>query len=103
MKNKDSATSSKAFKTILSHIGIPKTMYSDLGSESKNAEFQAVLFKHNIRIIFTLSPTPFIEEFNKTFQYKLVKYMELNGTKNWLEILEPVLETYNNTPQSTTK
>jgi hypothetical protein len=103
MKKKDSVTSANAFKKMLSNLGIPKTIYSDQGSEFKNAEFQSILDKHNIRIIFTLSHAPFIEVFNKTIKYKLVKYMELNGTKNWLEFLEPVLEAYNNTPHSTTK
>jgi hypothetical protein len=103
MKNKDSVTSANAFKKILSNLGIPKTIYSDQGSEFKNAEFQSVLDKHNIRIIFTLSHAPFIEVFNKTIKYKLIKYMELNDTKNWSQFLEPVLEAYNNTPHSTTK
>jgi len=103
MKTRDKATSVNAFKTILSHLGIPKTIYSDQGSEFKNAEFQEVLDKHNIMIIFTLSHAPFIEVFNKTIKYKLMKYMELNDTKNWSEFLQPVLDAYNNTPHSTTK
>ena len=103
MKNKDKSTSVNAFKTILSHMGIPKTIYSDQGSEFKNDEFQALLDKHNIKIIFTLSHAPFVEVFNKTIKYKLIKYMELNDTKNWIEFLQPVLDAYNNTPHSTTK
>ena len=50
-----------------------------------------------------MSYAPFVVVFNKTIKYILIKYMELNDTKNWLEFLEPVLEAYNNTPHSKTK
>jgi hypothetical protein len=87
---------------MLSTIGVPKTIYSDQGSEFKNATFQKLLDKHNITIIFALSHAPFIEVFNKTIKYKLIKYMQLHNTTNWSDFLQPVLQAYNNTKHSAT-
>jgi len=65
-----------AFNKILSQKGIPKTIYSNQGSEFKNATFNKILDKHHIQIIFALAHAPFVEAFNKTIKYKLVKYMD---------------------------
>ena len=102
LKERSQQTVTDAFNQILSHIGIPKTIYSDQGSEFKNATFQKLLDKHHIQIIFTLSHAPFIEAFNKNIKYKLVQYMKLHNTKNWSEFLQPVLDAYNNTKHSAT-
>ncbi len=77
-------------------------IYSDQGSEFKNATFQKLLDKHNIIIIFALAHAPFIEVFNKTIKYKLIKYMGLHTTTNWSDFLQPVLTAYNNTKHSAT-
>jgi len=102
LKERDQQTVADAFDKILSHMGIHKTIYSDQGSEFKNATLQKILEKHHIQIIFALAHAPFIEAFNKTIKYKLVKYMKLHNTKNWSEFLQPVLDAYNNTKHSAT-
>ena len=102
LKDREQSTVADAFNEILSHLGIPKTIYSDQGSEFKNATFQKLLDRHNITIIFALAHAPFIEAFNKNIKYKLVKYMELQGSMNWSEFLQPVLDAYNNTKHSAT-
>ena len=102
LKDREQSTVADAFTKILSNIGIPKTIYSDQGSEFKNATFQKLLDKHHIQIIFALAHAPFIEAFNKNIKYKLVKYMKLHNTKNWSEFLPQVLDAYNNTKHSAT-
>ena len=42
----------------------------------------------------------FIDVFNKTIKYKLIKYMELHITTNWSDFLQPVLTAYSNTKHS---
>ena len=54
LKDREQETVTDAFSQILSNIGIPKTIYSDQGSEFKNTSFQKLLDKHNIQIIFAL-------------------------------------------------
>jgi transposase InsO family protein len=68
-REQSTVTTASAFNKMLSTIGTPKTIYSDQGSEFKNATFQKLLDKHNITIIFALSHAPFIEDFNKTIIY----------------------------------
>ncbi len=64
-------------------MGIPKTIYSDQGSEFKNNTFQKVLDKHNIKITFDLGHASFVESFNKTMKNRMMKYMKLKNTDNW--------------------
>ena len=103
LKDREQTTTTKAFEKILNNIGIPKTIYSDQGSEFKNASFQKLLDKHNIQIIFALGHAPFVERFNKTMKNRMMKYMKLKNTDNWAKIMSPVLDAYNNSPHSTTK
>ena len=103
LKDREQTTTTKAFEKILENMGIPKTIYSDQGSEFKNNTFQKLLDKHNIKIIFALGHAPFVESFNKTMKNRMMKYMKLKGTDNWAKIMGPVLDAYNNTPHSATK
>lgn len=102
MKSRDQETSVKAFEKILKNIGIPKTIYSDQGSEFNNKEFMDLLKKHDIKIIFATDHAPFIESFNKTMKNRLFKYMALHKTDNWSKALKQVLDGYNNTPHTST-
>jgi len=103
LKDREQTTTTKAFEKILNNLGIPKTIYSDQGSEFKNASFQKLLDKHNIQIIFALGHASFVESFNKTMKNRMMKYMKLKNTDNWSKIVSPVLDAYNNSPHSTTK
>ena len=103
LKDREQTTTTKAFEKILNNIGIPKTIYSDQGSEFKNNTFQKLLDKYNIQIIFALGHAPFVESFNKTMKNRMMKYMKLKNTSNWSKIMSPVLDAYNNSPHSTTK
>ena len=103
LKDREQTTTTKAFEKILNNLGIPKTIYSDQGSEFKNASFQKLLDKHNIKIIFALGHASFVESFNKTMKNRMMKYMKLKNTDNWSKIVSPVLDAYNNSPHSTTK
>ena len=71
LKDRNQDTVTDAFTKILNHMGIPKTICSDQGSEFKNETFQNLLDKHKIQIIFALGHAPFVEVFNKTIKTKL--------------------------------
>ncbi len=68
LKDREQTTTTKAFEKILDNISIPRTIYSDQGSEFKNHTFQKLLDKHNIQIIFALGHAPFVESFNKQWR-----------------------------------
>ena len=48
LKDREQTTTTKVFEKILDNIGIPKTIYSDQGSEFKNNTFQKLLDKHQL-------------------------------------------------------
>ena len=73
-----------------------------MGSEFNNKEFQAILDKHKIKIIWATDHAPFVESFNKTMKNRLYKYMALHRTDNWAKAMEKVLDGYNSTPHSST-
>ncbi len=52
LKEREQTTTTKAFEKILDYMGIPKTTYSDQGSEFKNNTFQKLLDKHKNYICF---------------------------------------------------
>ena len=52
LRDRYQQTATDAFNQILSHIGVPKTVYSDQGSEFENATFQKLLDKHHIQNYF---------------------------------------------------
>jgi transposase InsO family protein len=56
LKDREQTTTTKAFEKILNNIGIPKTIYSDQGSEFKNNTFQKLLDKQGTKLHFK-SPT----------------------------------------------
>ena len=77
LKDREQTTTTKAFEKILYNMGIPKTIYSDQGSEFKNNTCQMLLDKHKIQIEFALEHAPFVESFNKTMKNRMMKYMKL--------------------------
>jgi hypothetical protein len=103
LKVRDKDTTTKAMQKVFNEIGIPKTIYSDQGSEFDNKPFHDLLNRHNIEIIFALDHAPFVESFNKTMKNKMYKYMRVNDTKDWASALPDLVDAYNDTKHSTTK
>ena len=102
MKERDSTTSTKAMSMILNNMGIPKTIYSDKGSEFNNTEFLNLMKKHNIQVIFAIGHAPFVESFNRTMKNRMYKYMSLYDIDEWYKIIPDVLDGYNSTPHTVT-
>ncbi len=50
-RDKEATTCNKAMEKIFDRLGIPKTIYSDDGSEFTNNSFIQLLDKHKIEII----------------------------------------------------
>ena len=103
MKVRDSPTTAEAIKLLFEHLGVPKTIYSDQGSEFKNKDVLDLLKKNNVTIIFALDHGPFIESFNKTMKNKMYKYMAYHDTDNWSDVVDILVDAYNDTPHSSTK
>ena len=83
-------------------MGIPKTIYSDKGSEFNNAVFLNLMKKNNIQVIFAIGHAPFVESFNRTMKNRMYKYMSLYDIDEWYKIIPDVLNGYNSTPHTVT-
>ncbi|MFN9115832.1 MAG: DDE-type integrase/transposase/recombinase [Bacteroidota bacterium] len=102
LKERDQQTTTQAFKKILNNLVVPKTIYSDQGSEFKNKPFLELLEKNKITPIFALDHVPFVESFNRNMKNRLYKYMAYHNTDNWSKVLSQIVDAYNNTPHSST-
>jgi hypothetical protein len=102
MKDKESTTCNKAMEKIFDRLGIPKTIYSDEGSEFTNNSFIQLLDKHKIEIIYATNHAPFVESFNRTMKRMMDRYMEANDIPSWTTIYRDLLNAYNNTKHSAT-
>lgn len=82
----------------------PTYLLTDGGGEYSNRLVNGFLKKHGIqhRVLITGMKASVCERFNKTLEIWLYKYLTLNRTKRWLDVL-PMFETfYNNKKHSTT-
>jgi hypothetical protein len=102
MKDKEATTCNKAMEKIFDRLGIPKTIYSDEGSEFTNNSFIQLLDKHKIEIIYATNHAPFVESFNRTMKRMMDRYMEANDISSWTTIYKDLLNAYNNTKHSAT-
>jgi len=102
MKDKEATTCNKAMEKIFDRLGIPKTIYSDEGSEFTNNSFIQLLDKHKIEIIYATNHAPFVESFNRTMKRMMDRYMEANDISSWTTIYRDLLNAYNNTKHSAT-
>jgi hypothetical protein len=102
MKDKEATTCNKAMEKIFDRLGIPKTIYSDEGSEFTNNSFIQLLDKHKIEIIYATNHAPFVESFNRTMKRMMDKYMEANDIASWTTIYRDLLNAYNDTKHSAT-
>ena len=97
IKNKTANSCMQAFKTIFEKGRIPKTIFSDQGNEFKGV-CDTLFQKHKIKIITskTKLKASVIERFNRTIMEKNYRIFTFNKNSKYIDILNDVLESYNN-------
>ena len=106
LTNKRSTTTATIFQKWLSN-GIPKNLNSDDGSEWKG-KFKELINKH--KIIHHISvgtdemhtKQAIVERVHRTIREMIGRYMQINNTKKYIDVLPKLVENYNNTQHSTT-
>lgn len=92
-------------KEMFDIMGIPEKLFVD--NEFNNRIFNEYFEKNNITVIYSdpedLNKNVYIERWNGTLRRLLQRYMLLNKTSNWIDLLDDVLMAYNNTVHSSTK
>lgn len=96
MKNKKDETCVNAFNVIIRQMGQkPKRVISDRGSEFISKKFLENLKNHNIKPIYANFKAGIVERFQRSLQSLYNKYMMHYKTKNFINVLPKILQTYN--------
>lgn len=110
VKNKTALEIFKAFRDIIVSSGRkPKRIQSDLGLEFKNKIFQNYCTANNIQQNFpqiqSQHKCAVIERFNRTLKGLLFKYFSFKGPgyRKYIDVLQRIIDRYNNTFHSTIK
>ncbi len=83
----------------------PKKLWVDEGKEFYNQNLEPVLKKHDIQIYSTHNDEKcsVVERWNRTIKTQLWKYFTANGTYKYTDILQELIDKYNNTVNRSTK
>ncbi|GBO36397.1 Putative uncharacterized transposon-derived protein F54H12.3 [Araneus ventricosus] len=94
----------EAFKIIFSHRK-PKCLQTDQGTEFENSIFQKFLKENNVKYFTTCNATKasIVERFNRTLKTKMWKYFTSQNTYTYLNVLQKLIQSYNNTYHSSIK
>ena len=80
----------------------PKLAQFDDGIEFYNVGVKTLLEKHGVKYFSTKSDkAAVVERFNRTLKTAMLKYFYAKGTYKWIDMLDQLVENYNNTKHST--
>ena len=106
IKNKYATTIKEALEQIITTSKRkPNLIETDDGKEFANKIFETYLKSQNIKRYsrYTSKGAVFAERFNRTISNLLKKPVFENGDANWIDILDSIINKYNNTIHSSTK
>ena len=96
LKDKTGKSITEAFK----NFELPIKLQVDKGTEFYNKTFQSHLNEKNVTMFSTDSAykAQMVERWNRTLKEKLWKYFTAKNTSKWIDVLDKIVEEYNNTP-----
>lgn len=105
LKDKTGKLVTEAFKTILNNKNKPINLQSDNGKEFYNKDFQNLMKEYNINHYSSYSEikSSIVERFNRTLKEKMWKEFSKRGNYKWIDILDELINEYNNSYHSTIK
>lgn len=106
LKSKSADDVSKAMADVLRESGRhPAHLQSDQGKEFFNTKFNTLIKKYGINHYntYTVMKASMAERVIRTLKEKLHKMFNLRGQYKWIDVLQDVTDTYNNTVHRTTR
>lgn len=106
LKNKTGIEVTHAMKSILNSLGHPiEHLHVDNGKEFYNAHMRKLLQEQKINMYSTFSTkkAAIVERFNRTLKNRMWKKFSLRGSHKWIDILQSLVDDYNNTKHRTIK
>ena len=103
MKNK-SAKSIIKVMTPFFQSNKPQKIQFDQGTEFYNRRFLDLLKKNKIKhySVYSEQKAAIVERFNRTLKERMFKYFTSQGTHRWIDILQDLIDGYNDTKHSST-
>lgn len=106
LKNKSGMEVTNAMKKIfvLDHR-VPRNIQTDNGKEFYNKYFSELMLRNNINHYSTFSKlkASIAERFNRTILTKLYKHFHFIGSYKWINSIQKIIDTYNNSKHRTIK
>ena len=104
IKDKTAQSLTKAMKDILEASGRrPLHLQTDKGSEFVNKPFKDLMKKMNINFYTSQNEetkAAFVERLQRTYKTKMFRYFTDRNTLRYVDVLEDLTHSYNNTPHS---
>ena len=84
-------------KVLKSAKKAPKNLQVDQGGEFFNSHFEKLMTSHGINLYnsYSTKKASIVERFNRTLKTRMWKRFSLQGTYEWINLLEPLLHEYN--------
>ena len=98
IKNKSQKSVADAMEKIITEHE-PIKLQTDEGKEFKNSTFENLMKKYEIIHFFTKNrdiKCAIVERFNKTLKNKMFRYFTLKGNRKYIDVIDKILESYNN-------
>lgn len=106
LKSKTAREVTQAMQSIVDSLGHPiEHLHVDEGKEFINASMKKMLEKRKIHLYstFTTKKAAIVERFNRTLKNRMWKEFSYRGTYKWIDILQSLVDDYNNTKHRTIK
>lgn len=105
LKRKNGEEAAAAMKDIFDSGSKPLMIHSDAGKEFTNSVFQKLLKDYNVHFYTTNNETKasIVERFNLTLSSAIGRYSTHNDTLRYIDVLDDLVHSYNNTYHSTIK
>lgn len=105
MKDKSTASIIEAMKAFLSKVKV-HTITTDNGSEFTSRQFKQLMEKYGVNHVTVdvddKTKMGKVERMNRTVRDKITKYMKTNKTLRWEDVLQDLIDNYNDTVHSST-
>lgn len=101
LKNKSAKAVTSALKKIIDKVGLPKFLHTDQGKEFENSILRKTI--PNQFSVKSAVKAAIVERFNRTLKSRMYKYFTHIGNYRWYDILQRLVDGYNNTYHRTIK
>lgn len=106
LKSKSANSVKEGFSAILrQYSSTPDALQTDKGTEFLGSEFQQFLKRHKIHHYSTENEqikASLVERLQRTIKTKMFRYFTHTGSYRYTEVLNDFIQSYNNSPHSTT-